>query len=224
MHVCTAFTLTHPSPSQLLQPQYLSEQRLLVEPFLSWGGLFRERYWWDDNAWQQRIASSDHGKGSYSSCLSDCEAKKHERRANMVGPKCIQPLTQSSVDRVLDSANDAFYLPIALAVTSHWCLMHDAKHFAQACKTPLELRPMVHSYVPWLTPSVHDVLQELCCTPAVQRGNRASFHPLGEGINRDEKELVSIGVLRKRTRGIDTPAEEGCRPLVDPVQVLQRRW
>ena len=45
------FALAHPSSSQLLQPQYLSEERLLVEPFLSWGGFFRERYWWDNDAW-----------------------------------------------------------------------------------------------------------------------------------------------------------------------------
>ena len=35
---------THPSSSQLLQPQYLSKECLLVEPLLSWGGFFRERH------------------------------------------------------------------------------------------------------------------------------------------------------------------------------------
>ena len=45
------FALTHPSSSLLLQPQYLSKEHLLVEPFLSWGGFFRERHGWDDNAW-----------------------------------------------------------------------------------------------------------------------------------------------------------------------------
>ena len=45
------FAFMHPSSSQLLQPQYLSKECLLVEPFLSWGGFFREWYWRDDDAW-----------------------------------------------------------------------------------------------------------------------------------------------------------------------------
>ena len=38
------FAFTHPSSPQFLQPQYLSEECLLIEPFLAWGGLFRERH------------------------------------------------------------------------------------------------------------------------------------------------------------------------------------
>ena len=69
------FALVHPSSSQLLQPQYLSEERLLVEPFLPWGGFFRERYRWDDDARQQRVASSGHGKGGYASRSGNHKAK-----------------------------------------------------------------------------------------------------------------------------------------------------
>ena len=83
---------------------------------------------------------------------------------------------------------------------------------------------MVRPHVPGFTPPVHDVLQELRRAPAVQQGNRANFHPLGERINRDEEESVAISVLRKWTRGIDTPAKEGCCPLVDPSQLLQWQW
>ena len=95
------FALTHPRSSQLLQPQYLSEERLLVEPFLSWGGFFRERHWWDNDARQQRTASSGHGEGGYMSRSGNRKAKKHECWSHMVGPKCIQPLAQASADCVL---------------------------------------------------------------------------------------------------------------------------
>ena len=50
-----------------------------------------------------------------------------------------------------------------------------------------------------------------------------SLDPLGEGINCDEKETVPVGILRERSRGVDTPAEERCRSLVNPTQLLQRR-
>ena len=43
--------LTHTSSSQFLQPQYLSKECFLVEPFLPWRGLFRQRHGWDDDAW-----------------------------------------------------------------------------------------------------------------------------------------------------------------------------
>ena len=75
---------------------------------------------------------------------------------------------------------------------------------------------MVHPHVPWFAPLVHEVLQELRSVPAVQRGNRVCFHPLGEWIDRDQKESVTIGILGKRTRNIDAPAEEGGSPLVNP--------
>ena len=42
---------THTSSSQFLQPQYLSKEGFLVETFLSWRGLFRQRHGWDDDAW-----------------------------------------------------------------------------------------------------------------------------------------------------------------------------
>ena len=42
---------THTSSSQFLQPQYLSKEGFLVEPFLSWRGFFRQRHGWDDDAW-----------------------------------------------------------------------------------------------------------------------------------------------------------------------------
>ena len=71
--------------------------------------------------------------------LGDREAKEHESRANMVRPECIQPLAQASANHILDCADDAFHLTIALAVASRQLLVHDAKHLAQACKAPLEL-------------------------------------------------------------------------------------
>ena len=67
------------------------------------------------------------------------KAKKHERRAYMVGPECIQPLGQASANRILDRADDALYLPVALAVASRWFLVDDSEHLAQSCKAPLEL-------------------------------------------------------------------------------------
>ena len=51
-----------------------------------------------------------------------------------------------------------------------------------------------------------------------------SLYSLGEGIDHDEKESVPISILRERTRGVNTPAEKGCRSFVNPVQLLQRRW
>ena len=131
--------LAHPSSPQFLQSQYLPEECLLVEPFLTWGGLFRERHRWNDDAWQERLASRGHGEGGYTSRSGNCEAKEHERRAHMVGPECIQPLGQASANRILNSANDAFYLPVALTVASRWLLMDDSEHLAQSCKAPLEL-------------------------------------------------------------------------------------
>ena len=50
------------------------------------------------------------------------------------------------------------------------------------------------------------------------------FHPLGEGIDRDEKKAVPVGILGERSRGINTPAKERCRSLVNPTQLLQRWW
>ena len=44
------FALMHPRFFQLLQPQYLSKERLPVEPLLSWGGFFWERHRWNDDA------------------------------------------------------------------------------------------------------------------------------------------------------------------------------
>ena len=83
---------------------------------------------------------------------------------------------------------------------------------------------MVCSYVSRFPPSVHDVLQELCGSPAVEGWNRASFYPLGEGIDCYEKEAVPVRILRKWSRGVNTPAEEGRRSLVDPTQFLQWWW
>ena len=57
----------------------------------------------------------------------------------MVGPKGIQPLGQASANRILNSANNALYLPIAFAVASRWLLVDDSEHLAQSCKAPLEL-------------------------------------------------------------------------------------
>ena len=133
------FALTHLSSPQFLQPQYLPKECLLVEPFLAWGGLFRERHRWDDDAWQKRIASRGHGEGGYMSSSGNREAKEHERRAHMVGPECIQPLGQASANRILNSADDALYLPVALAVASRRFLVDDSEHLAQSCKAPLEL-------------------------------------------------------------------------------------
>ena len=124
------FALTHPSSPQFLQPQYLPEERLLVEPFLAWGGLFRERHRWDDDARQKRIASCGHGEGGYTSRSGNREAKEHERGAHMVGPECIHPLGQASANRILNSADDALYLTIALAVASRRLLMDDSEHLA----------------------------------------------------------------------------------------------
>ena len=83
---------------------------------------------------------------------------------------------------------------------------------------------MVHLYIPWFPPSVHAVFQELCCSPAVQGRDQTSLYPLGEGINCDEKESVPVGILREWSSGVDTPAEEQCCSLVNPAQLLQRRW
>ena len=51
-----------------------------------------------------------------------------------------------------------------------------------------------------------------------------SLDPLGEGIDRNEKKAVPIGILGERSRGINTPAEERCRSLVNPTQLLKRWW
>ena len=131
--------LTHPSSPQFLQPQYLPKECLLVESFLTWRGLFRQRHRWDDDAWQKRIASCGHGKGGYTSRSGDREAKEHERRAHMIGPEHIHPMSQASANRILDSADDVLYLPVALAVASRRLLMDDSEHLAQSCKAPLEL-------------------------------------------------------------------------------------
>ena len=85
--------LTHPSSPQFLQPQYLPEERFLVEPFLTWGWLFRKRHRRDDDARQKCVASCGHGEGGYMSCSGNRKAKEHERRAHMVGPECIQPMS-----------------------------------------------------------------------------------------------------------------------------------
>ena len=58
----------------------------------------------------------------------------------------------------------------------------------------------------------------------MEGGNRTSLHPLGEGVDCYEKEAVPVSILRKRSRGINAPAEEGRRPLIDPSQLLQRWW
>ena len=110
---------------------------------------------------------SDHGKGSYSSSLGNREMQEHKIWANMARPKCIQPLAQASADCIINCLDNALHLPIALAVASHQLLVHDAKYLAQACEAPLELLPMLHPHVPWLAPSAHDILQELCSVPAV---------------------------------------------------------
>ena len=92
-HMYALFALTHPSSPQFLQSQYLPEECLLVEPFLTWGGLFRERHRWNNDAQQERLASRGHGEGGYTSRSGNREAKEHERRAHMVGPECIQPMS-----------------------------------------------------------------------------------------------------------------------------------
>ena len=65
--------------------------------------------------------------------------EQHERRAYMVGPERIQPLGQASANCILNSANDALYLTVALGVASRRFLMDDSEHLAQSCKAPLEL-------------------------------------------------------------------------------------
>ena len=67
------------------------------------------------------------------------------------------------------------------------------------------------------------MLQEVRGAPTVERGYRSRLHPLGEGVDRDQEESIAVAVLRKWSRGVDTPADEGCRSLVDPLQLLQRR-
>ena len=71
---------------------------------------------------------------------------------------------------------------------------------------------------------MHNVLQELCCSPAMQRRDRTSLYPLGERIDCDEKEAVPVNILREWSSAIDTPAKERCRSLVNPTQLLQRWW
>ena len=139
----------------------------MVEPFLAWRGLFWQRHEWDDDARQKRISTRCHGKGSYASHTGNCKAKQHERRAHMVGPECIQPLGQASANCILNSANDVLYLTVALAVASRQFLVDDSEHFAKMCKAPFKFRSMVRSHILWFSPSVHDVLQELCCSPAM---------------------------------------------------------
>ena len=75
----------------------------------------------------------------------------------MVGPECVQPVAQALADRILNHADDAFYLPIAPAIASRRLLVDGSEHFAQMRKAPLEFRPMVRSYIPRFPPSVHDV-------------------------------------------------------------------
>ena len=82
---------------------------------------------------------------------------------------------------------------------------------------------MIRSHVPWLPPPTHHLVQEVCGAPAIERGYRTRLHPLGEGVDRDQEKSIAVAVLRKRSRGVDTPAEEGCQSLVDPLQLLQRR-
>ena len=81
---------------------------------------------------------------------------------------------------------------------------------------------MVCLYVSRFPPSVHNVLQELCGSPAMEGRDRTSLHPLGEWVDGYEKEAVPISILRKRSCGVNAPAEEGRRSLVDPAQLLQR--
>ena len=50
-HAYALLVHAHTSSSQFLQPQYLSKEGFLVEPFLPWRGLFRQRHGWDDDAW-----------------------------------------------------------------------------------------------------------------------------------------------------------------------------
>ena len=76
----------------------------------------------------------------------------------MVGPEGIQPLAQSMADRIHDHLDDAFHLPISLAIASCQLLVHDAKYLTQALKAPLELQPMICLHIPWFTPLVHNVL------------------------------------------------------------------
>ena len=83
------FTFTHPRSPQFLQPHYLPEECVLVKSFLTRGGLFRERHRWDDDAWQKCIAFRGHGEGGYARRSGNRKAKKHERRAHMVGPERI---------------------------------------------------------------------------------------------------------------------------------------
>ena len=55
----------------------------------------------------------------------------------MVRTECVQPLAQALADRILDCADDAFHLPIALAVAGRWLLVHEAKYLTQMRKAPL---------------------------------------------------------------------------------------
>ena len=85
----------------------------------------------------------------------------------MVGPERIQPLGQASADCVLNGADNALYLSIAFTVANRRFLVYDSEHFAQTHKAPLKFRAMVGAYVSRFPPLVHDVLQELCCSPAM---------------------------------------------------------
>ena len=58
----------------------------------------------------------------------------------------------------------------------------------------------------------------------MQGRDRMSLHPLGEGIDCNKKEAVPVSILGEWSSGVDTPAEERCRSLVNPTQFLQRWW
>ena len=43
------------------------------------------------------------------------------------------------MNRILDGADNALYLPVAFTVASRRFLMDESEHLAQSCEAPLEL-------------------------------------------------------------------------------------
>ena len=52
--------------------------------------------------------------------------------------------------------------------------------------------------------------------PTVQKRHRVRFHPLGEGIDCNQEEVITIGILRKWSCGINALSQKGG---VDPLSI-----
>ena len=144
----------------------------------------------------------------------------------MVGPESVLPFGQAMPQFILQRAYDTLNLTITLAVSYRWLLVHYAQCFTKARKATFELRSMVSPHIPRFPPTrYHLRLQKVCSAPTVERRNRARFHPLGEGIDRYQKEAVAVAILRKWTSGINAPPYKRCGTLVDPLKLLHWwRW